>query len=336
MIQSLRLSRFSKSVATLCFVGGALMMGSSAVVNAKTIKIANYYAENHPQNIALREEFVPYIKEHTGMDVEIYPNSALGAARQFTNGVRTGSIEMVIAGLELQQADPKIGFPEMPFLFADYKQADSLLNGPLGKLIEPSFERLGTVTLGWTANGFRDVSSNREITKMDDFKGLKLRMPNITLYVDLGTALGLSVQTMEISEVYTALEQKVVDGQDNPIQTLYNSGWYEVQSNVLQSHHMFSPAVYLMNKKFYQNLTEAEQQAVREASKRAMAREWELMENSDEKVKDALVAAGLTITTPSPEFRKAMQDAASPIYDKYTKKFPWMQEMLDIVRNDKT
>lgn len=332
MHHSFSLSGISKTVATFCVVSGALLMGSAGAVDAKTIKIANYYAENHPQNVALREEFIPYLKEHTDLEVEIYPNSALGAARQFTNGVRTGSIEMVIAGLELQQADPKIGFPEMPFLFSDYEQANSLLNGPLGELIEPSFEKLGTVPLGWTANGFRDISSNREITQMEDFKGLKLRMPNITLYVDLGKALGLNVQTMEISEVYTALEQKVVDGQDNPIQTLYNSGWYEVQGNVLQSHHMFSPAVYLMNKKFYAGLSEAEQEAVREASRRAMAREWELMENSDESVKEALEAAGLTITTPSPEFKQAMLDAAAPVYDEYTKKFPWMQEMLDIVR----
>jgi tripartite ATP-independent transporter DctP family solute receptor len=219
---------------------------------SKVIKVANYFAEDHPQNVALREKFKKIVEEKSGgtLKVQIYPNSTLGAEKEFYDGIRNGTIEM--AGLIMQNDIPKMGVPEWPFLFKDFEHVKKVLNGPIGKEItEELEEKHGVHPLAWSANGFRMFSANKTIDSMADFKGLRMRMPNIPNYITIGKLLGTNVTPLPISEVFTALEQKVVDGQDNPIATLRASGWYEVQSDVLESKHMFSPNIYVINSKFW-------------------------------------------------------------------------------------
>jgi tripartite ATP-independent transporter DctP family solute receptor len=328
------LTSASGKVGTPLLLATAVFFAASGSAQAaETIKIAHYFAEDHPQNIALKEKFVPMVEKNTDFEVQIFPNSELGDERQYTNGVRNGSIEMVVAGMGLQTAEPKIGFTEWPFLFETYDQANNLLNGAVGDEIEPLFRKLGTEPLGWTANGFRVFSSNRPIENMEDFEGLRLRMPNLKLYVDVGQALGANVQTLGFSEVFTALEQGVVDGQDNPYATLYNSGWYEVQSDVLESRHMFSPNIYLMNKEFFDGLTAEDQEVIRTAAQESLELEWEMMKNSEEEIKAKLKEEGLNIRVPSEEFRQKMVDAVAPVYKDLYAKYDWAEALVNKVES---
>jgi len=323
----------AKKGFVLLVTASAMMIAlDSQAQSTATIKVANYFAEDHPQNVALRERFKTSVEENSDMSVQIFPNSELGDERQYTNGVRNGSIEMVVAGMGLQTAEPKIGFTEWPFLFETYDQANTLLNGVVGDEIEPLFRKLGTEPLGWTANGFRVISSNRPITRMEDFEGFRMRMPNLAMYVDVGQALGANVQTLGFSEIFTALEQGVVDGQDNPYATLYNSGWYEVQSDVLESRHMFSPNIYLMNKKFFDNLSEEDQDVIKLAAEEAMEMEWQLMQESEEDIKAKLKEEGLTIHMPSDDFRQNMVDAMDPLYEDFYEEYDWAKDLVNKVR----
>lgn len=270
-------------LATSVFAAGCGSKISSSEAKAYTIKVANYFAENHPQNIALREKFKPMVEKNSNgtLKVEIYENSKLGAEKEFYDGVRNGMIEMGIPGMIMQADIPKMAIPELPFLFKDWKHAKSVLTGPLGKEIAADVEaKHGVKVLAWSANGFRMVSSNRPIVKMEDFHGFRLRMPNIPNYIALGKSWGANITPLPISEVFTALEQKVVEGQENPIATLRASGWYEVQKYVLESRHMFSPNVYIINSNFWNKLTREQQKAVEEAAKAAADYEWELLEQS--------------------------------------------------------
>lgn len=300
-----------------------------------TIKVAHYFAESHPQHIALEEEFVPAIEEATDgrISVELYPNSQLGAEEEFTNGVRNGSIEMVIAGMGLQNANPKIGALEWPFLFDDYNQARTALNGETGADIEEAFRELGVEPMGWTVNGFRVVSSNQSIESMEDFEGLDLRMPNFDVFVNTGEALGASVQPMPLSEVFTALEQGVIDGQENPYPTLLESGFYEVQSHVLESNHMFSPNVYLMNSEFFDNLSEEDQQVIQEAAQGAADYQWELALESEEEIKEELETAGLTIIQPDEQFKQDMRDAMEPVYEDFYEQYDWAEDFINTIES---
>ena len=304
-------------------------------VKSQTIKVANYFATDHPQNVALREKFKPLVEEKSGgtLKVEIYDNSKLGAEKEFYDGVRNGTIEMGIPGLIMQADIEKMAVPEWPFLFTDYEHVQGVLNGPIGEEITADLEsKHGVKPLAWSANGFRMFSSNKTIAGPEDFKGLRLRMPNIPNYIKLGELLGANVTPLPISEVFTALEQKVVDGQDNPIATLKASGWHEVQSDVLESKHMFSPNIYIINSKFFNSLTPEQQKVIEEAAKESASHEFELMKQSYEADKKFLEEAGVKFTTPDAQFVAGMEGAVKPLHDEIFQKYPWAKEMYDKIK----
>lgn len=311
--------------------------GGSAPTAAKphVLKVANYFATDHPQNVALREKFKKIVEEKSGgsLQVQIYDNSQLGAEKEFYDGVRNGTIEMGIPGLIMQSDVPKMAVGEWPFLFKDFAHAKKVLEGPIGKEMADEMEQKhGVHALAWSANGFRMFSSNRPIRSLDDFKGMRIRMPNIPNYIKLGQLLGANITPMPISEVFTALEQKVVDGQDNPIATLKASAWYEVQSDVLESRHMFSPNLYIINGKLWSQLTSEQQKILEEAAKTAADYEWELLEKSYEDDKKFLMDKGIRFTTPDESFRKAMEAAAQPLYDEIYQTYPWAKEMVEKIK----
>jgi tripartite ATP-independent transporter DctP family solute receptor len=333
-----------KRFMSVVVIAGALMLagcgngGSAEGADGKvTIKVAHYFAETHPQNVALNEKFKKMVEEETEgrVTVELYPANQLGDEEQFTNGVRNGTVEMAVTGMGLQTANPKIGAVEWPFLFKNYAEAKTALNGEVGDDIETEFKSLGVEPLAWTANGFRVVSSNRAIESMEDFGGLRLRMPNIDIFVNTGEALGVSVQPMPLSEVFTALEQQVIDGQENPYPTLKESGFYEVQSHVLESRHMFSPNVYLMNSEFFESLDEETQKIIQKAAQASADYEWQLVEEAEAKVKEDLKTEGLTIIEPDDAFKQEMVDAMKPVYDDLYEKYEWAEDFMNKVEASK-
>jgi TRAP-type transport system periplasmic protein len=303
----------------------------------KVIKVAHYFAENHPQNVALKEKFKKMVEEESNgtLKVQIYPNSTLGAEKEFYDGVRNGTIEMGIPGLIMQADIPKMAVPEWPFLFKDFEHAKNVLNGPIGEELTEDLEsEHGVKPLAWSANGFRMFSSNKTIDSLEDFDGMRLRMPNIPNYIELGKLLGANVTPLAISEVFTAMEQNVVDGQDNPIATVKASGWYEVQSDILESKHMFSPNLYIINSNFWNGLTKEQQKIIEKASKAAAEYEFELLEKSYNKDKKFLQDNGLKFTTPSEEFSAAMEEAAQPLYEELYKKYDWAKDIADRIREE--
>ncbi|MBA9027353.1 TRAP transporter substrate-binding protein [Peribacillus huizhouensis] len=301
----------------------------------KTIKVAHYFAENHPQNIALKEKFKKIVEEESDgqLKVQIYANSTLGAEQEFYDGVRNGTIEMGVPGLIMQADIPKMGVPEWPFLFKDFDHVKTVLNGPIGEELTEDLEsKHGVKPLAWSANGFRMFSSNQPIQSLKDFKGLRLRMPNIPNYIKLGDSLGTNVSPLPISEVFSALEQHVVDAQDNPIATLRSSGWYEVQSDVLESKHMFSPNIYVINHKFWERLSAEQQDIIERASKEAAAYEFELLEESYEEDKKFLEEHGIKFTKPSESFVTDMEEASKPLYNEIFKKNDWAKELFEKIK----
>jgi TRAP-type C4-dicarboxylate transport system substrate-binding protein len=175
-------------------------------------------------------------------------------------------------------------------------------------------------------------SSNQTIASLEDFKGMRIRMPNIPNYIKLGQLLGANITPMPISEVFTALEQKVVDGQDNPIATLKASAWYEVQSDVLESKHMFSPNLYIINGKLWSQLSADQQKILEEAAKVAADYEWELLEKSYEDDKKFLTEKGIKFTVPDESFQQAMETAAQPLYEEIYQTYPWAKEMVEKIK----
>ena len=303
-----------------------------------TIKVANYFAVDHPQNIALKEKFKPMVeqKSNGSLKVDIFENNKLGAEQQFYTAVRNGTVEMALPGMTMQGDVPKMGVPEWPFMFRDITHAKAVLQGPIGKELADSLAQThGVRALAWSVNGFRMISSNRQVASMADFKGLRLRMPNVPVYVKLGQALGANVSPMPLTEVFTAMEQKVVDGQDNPIATVRSSGFYEVQSHLLESRHSFSPNILIVSQKLWDKLTSDQKQIVEEAAKAYADYEWELAATGYEADKKFLMSKGMKFVTPDATFARQMEDAVLPMYDEYYTKYPWAKDLVARIKSTK-
>ncbi|MFD2922221.1 TRAP transporter substrate-binding protein [Halobacillus naozhouensis] len=328
---------FISLVAVAAFLAGCGSDSASGGTGGGkvTIKVANYFAPDHPQNIALKEVFKPTVEEQSNgkIKVEIYPNSQLGAEQEFYDGVRNGTIEMGIPGMIMQNTLPKLGVPEWPFLFEDFEHVKKVLTGPIGaELLANLEEKHGVHPLAWSANGFRMFSSNQPIESMEDFDGLRLRMPKIDSYINVGKALGANVTPMPISEVFSALEQGVIDGQDNPIATVRASKWYEVQTHELESRHMFSPNLYIINSKFWDSLSKEQQEIIEKAAKKSANHEWELLAESYKEDKKYLQKHGMEFITPSKEFKEKMKEAVQPLYEEHYKKYPWAKDLVERIR----
>jgi tripartite ATP-independent transporter DctP family solute receptor len=330
--------------ATSITLAGALLLAgcgdkvvetSGSGVEKKIIKVAHYFGEDHPQNLALKEKFKKIVEEESNgeLEVQIFANSTLGAEKEFYDGVRNGTIEMGIPGLIMQSDIPKMGVPEWPFLFRDFDHVKKVLNGPIGEEFTADLDpKHGVTPLAWSANGFRMFSSNRKIESLKDFDGLRLRMPNIPNYIKLGESLGANVSPLPISEVFTALEQKVVDAQDNPIATLRSSAYYEVQSDVLESKHMFSPNLYIINSEFFKGLTKEQQQIITKAAKESAEYEFELLEKGYEEDKKFLEDNGINFTTPDESFTQDMVKASQPVYDQVFEENDWAKELVEKIK----
>ncbi|MEL7568032.1 MAG: TRAP transporter substrate-binding protein [Dehalobacterium sp.] len=303
----------------------------------KVLKLANYFGEDHPVNVALREKFVPMVEEQSNgtLKVEIYPNSQLGDEKAIYDGVRSGSIEMAVGGSHIASDIKKMEVPEWPYLFQSFAQAKKVLNGPIGDELTSEIESsYNIIPLSWGTNGFRAFSSNRPLKSMADFKGLRMRMPNIPHFMEVGEAMGMNVNPVPISEVFTALEQNVVDGQDNPIALLRSNGWYEVQSDVLESRHMFAYNLMIINKDVWESLSKNLQQVIRTAAVAYADSEWELMENSELTDKKFLEENGSAFITPDEKFLADMQQATEPLYEKHFADYPWAEELVNKIREE--
>ncbi|SDN71106.1 TRAP transporter substrate-binding protein [Bacillus sp. OK048] len=305
---------------------------SSSDEKKVVIKIANNFGTDHPHNVALREKFKTIAeKESDGsLEIKIYESNQLGAELAAFDGVRNGTIEMAIAGTTVSGNPEKIKVGDWPFLFEDLEHAKKAYTGEVGKEIAAELqEKTGVKVLGWAANGFRSFSSNKSIESMKDFETFRLRMPDLPEYISIGKALNAEVISLPFSEIFTALEQHVADGQDNPVSTVVANGFYEVQDHILLSNHVFSPSMYVMNADLYENkLTDKQRSAIDKAAQESTEYQWKLYGESLEKDIKTLKEHGVKVTEPSKDFRQDMVDAMGPFFTERKAKYPWAKDIL--------
>jgi tripartite ATP-independent transporter DctP family solute receptor len=203
----------------------------------------------------------------------------------------------------------------MPFLFSTAGQAFKVLDGPLGKELSDKSAEKGLIVLGYWDNGIRHMTnSKRPITKVEDMKGLKMRTPPDTVLVDIMQSLGAEAQQIKFAELYVALQQGVVDGQENPLMNIHASKLYEVQKHLALTSHQFQMTPFLMSKRSWDKLSEADRKAVTEAAAEATALQRKLSQESDDKLLADLKAKGVQVTTVD---KAAFEKATSAVDDKW-------------------
>ena len=268
---------------------------------AITVKIANYYAADHPVNKALNEKFKPMVEKETNGEVvvEVYPNNQLGNEQEFVEAVQLGTVEIAMTGNLWENTVPQFRLMQMPYMFVNYEHADAVLNGDIGEGIYKYLEPLNVKVLASFPNGFRVVSNNkRAIQSIEDTKGIKLRVFQGKTIIDEMQALGFSTVVMPFSEIFTALQQGVVDGQDNPLATAYYAGWYDVQKYVAITNHMYSPGYLVINNDVWNKLSDNAKEVVKNASvETTTAIMNAVKQQQDEIVKD-ITTKGVEVTYP--------------------------------------
>jgi tripartite ATP-independent transporter DctP family solute receptor len=259
-------------------------------------------------------------RTHGQVKIEIYPNGSLGDERTVIEGMQYGTVGMGVCTTgPVANFLPEISVFEMPFLFSSPRQAYKVLDGPVGKKVLAKLDGLNLKGLAFAERGFRDLTnSKRPVLKPEDIKGLKIRVMENPLYIDTFKTLGANATPMAWPETLTALQQGVVDGQENPINAIYAFKLYETQKYLSMTNHTYAPAIFIMNKKIFASLDKKAQGIVVKAAQEAAVYERKWNAGQMGKQMQVLKEKGMQIAKPD---LKPFQAAMKPVYDKYGPKF---------------
>ncbi len=305
---------------------------------SKLVKIAVCVSDQTPAAKAMTDVFKPMVEEATNgkYDIQIYNSGVLGSEKVTYDYTKSGIVEMCVVGTSMWSETPKMAIPDFPFLFRDVEHARKSYQGELGTYIAQDLESTQPLKLlSWFPNGARAFSSNKKLESLDDFAGQKLRMPNNPIHVKLAESLGANVVIMDMGEVFTALEQGVADGQDNPLSTVKNEGWYEVQKYIYNTNHMVASLELFSGDEFWNELTSEEQNAFSEAAEAASDYAWDLYEKQLDADVDFMKEHGLTVTELSEEDRGKMLEKIQPVYDYLNSQYEWVDSVREMVSNIK-
>ena len=283
------------------------------------MKLAHFGEETHPSNLAAKQ-FAAKVEERTKGQVKItiYPNNVLGSPPEQAEQIRLGAIDMGLCTQgQLDKYVKPFSVVMLPFLYDDYDHVHRVLDGPSKDWFFPLAEKEGFVILSNWEYGFRNLTNNkRPVLKPEDAKGLKIRTPpEMQLQVTM-EALGAVVTKIAFPEVYMALAQNVVDGQENPISVIYSMKFYEVQKYLSLTRHIYNSMMHEVSKKSWDRLTPAQQGIFREESKLAGDYMRKLIVAQEAELIEKMEKAGLQVARPDlAPFRAAM----GPAYEKIGK-----------------
>lgn len=311
---------------------------AGSMKKGKLVKIAVCVSNQTPASIALRDVFKPRIEEltHGKYDIQIYDSGVLGSEKVTYDYTRNGIIEMCVVGTPMWSETPAMAIPDFPFVFRDVEHARKCYQGELGSYIKDQIEKDQPVTLmSWFPNGARVFTSNKKLESLDDFKGQKLRMPNNPIHVKLAESLGANVVIMDMGEVFTALEQGVADGQDNPLSTVKNEGWYEVQKYIYNTNHIVASLELFAGDEFWEDISKEDQEIFRQVAKETSDYAWDKYMDQLVTDKQFMKDNGIVLTDLTEEERAAMKEKIKPVYDYLDEKYDWAEEIRNMIDNIK-
>ncbi|MES2976869.1 MAG: TRAP transporter substrate-binding protein [Pseudomonadota bacterium] len=327
------LSNFKKAALAVALMAVA----STAALAQERLRIAGNFASDHSSSQAMQrfKKDVEAASKGTVV-IEVFDNQQLGGAQENVTQTRAGTIDMTWVGMAfLSRTVPELEAVSLPFMFPSREVAYKVMDGPAVNLIEEKMATKGFTSLGFMELGSRQVTnSQRPIKTMADLKGLKIRMQPIETHLATFRALGSNPQPMDIKEVYSALEQKVIDGQDNPFSLILASRFYEVQKHVSNTGHFFDFISVTANKKKFEALSADKQKIIRTAMTDAINWQRSIAVKADSDALAELQKKGMTYTEISPAEREAMKKATSHVVDDVKKRLgaPFVDQVLAEVK----
>jgi tripartite ATP-independent transporter DctP family solute receptor len=298
----------------------ALATVGIAAAQDKVIKFANQNAAGHPI-VQGMEKFAEIVAAKSGgkIKVNVFPGGQLGSDQANVSALQGGTLEMASmnSGIFASQVKEFAAF-DLPFMFANGKEADAVVDGPFGQKMHAKLEEKGLVGLGYYELGFRNITnSKRAITKVEDIAGLKLRVIPNPINVDWVKALDANPTPLPWPEVYAALEQKAVDGQENPVATIYGAKLYEVQKYMTLTNHQYNPQSVVISKKFWDTLSADEKKIIGDAVTESAKFQRQQARASVASTLDNLKKAGMTVSELAPGEQVKLVDKMKPVITKH-------------------
>lgn len=301
---------------TITFTGcsqSAEPKGPENTPEQKTIELSLGHSgstTHHYQKTALKFAEIVAQKTNGQIKVNVFPADQLGAGPDELEAVIVGTQDMVIApDAFLANHEPLFGALGMPYQFTSFEQVQKIAGSEAAKFLEEKAKDKGLVILGWNANGFRLMTSNKPINTPADLKGMKIRIGSAKLISDLLTKLGANPTPVSMSETYTALQTGTVDGQENPTTNILSNKLYEVQKYLAITRHQYVTQPLVMNKAKFESLSPEIQKILLDAGTEVAAEDVEAVKNSESQELDELKANGMTVTEPNAEEFKAALEA---------------------------
>jgi len=308
---------FLKTVVAAIAVAGFGL----AQAQTKTIKFANQNAKGHPIVMGM-EKFGELVEAKSGgkLKVNIFPGGALGSDQANVSALQGGTLEMASMNSGIFASIAKdFAIYDFPFLFGNAREADTVVDGPFGRGLHQKLEEKGLVGLAYYELGFRQITnSKRPIAKVEDIAGLKLRVIPNPINVDWVSALGANPTPLPFPELYAALEQKAVDGQENPFATIQGAKLFEVQKYMTLTNHQYNPQSVVISKKFWDSLSADEKKIVQDAATESAKYQREQSRAAAGGILDQLKKSGMQVTElPAAEVAK-LRDKMKPVIAKHS------------------
>jgi tripartite ATP-independent transporter DctP family solute receptor len=317
--------------------GWVLLCVSPASAQYKaTLKLASALPMDHPYMVGA-QKFADLIRERTDgrIAIKLYPSNQLGKGeREMTEGLQQGAVDLLVTSTgPLGGFVPSINILDFPFLFRDFDHVDLVLDGSIGRKLLDDFEKAHIKALSFWENGFRHLSNARvPVRKVQDGKGLKIRTMENKIHLSAWKDAGLNPTPMAWGEVFTALQQKVIDGQENPVAVFYSSKFWDAGQKFFSlTAHVYSPSPFLMSKKTFDAMPKAEQELFVKTSYETGRFQRKINRDAEEaKLKD-MATKGVTIIRDVD--RESFKTAMAPTYASFSSQYP--KAGLDAIMNAK-
>ncbi len=286
----------------------------------RSIRVSNGVNQDHPVGNGVAKMSACLNQKSGGkMKLQAFWGGALGGDLQATQALRSGTQEMVVTSSSpLVGIVPELGVFDLPFLFQNEAEADKVLDGDFGKYISDKMPGANLINLAWWENGFRNLTnSRRPVSKWEDLQGVKVRVMQNNIFLDTFRTLGANAVPMAFGEVFTALETRAIDGQENPFVTIDTSKFYEVQKFLSVTRHAYTPFMVLYSKPLWDKLSKDEQGALSACAIEGRDEQRKVSRDLSEKSLAALRSRGMQVNEVPPAEYKRMFEKVQAVYEKH-------------------
>ena len=328
--------RFCHPLRALALSLGAtfVLAAAPAVAQTTTLKMNISLSQNSHYGAGV-DTFAREVEKRTNgrYKVQNFYSGALGAERGSIEALQLGTLDLTLTSTgPVPNFVPETAILDIPFLFKDYAHARATLDGPIGQDLLQKFPSKGIIALAWAENGFRHMTnSKRQVVVPDDLKGLKMRTMENPVHMQAYKQFGIIPTPMAFTEVFTALQQGTVDGQENPLSVISAAKFDQVQKYMTLTGHVYSPALILMGKGPWDKLSAADKQIFLDSAKEAVKANRARIDEDEKKAVADLRSKGMTIVEVVDKSK--FQATLSPTFVEFGKKFG--QDNIDKIRNYK-